>query len=72
MSYYLQYLTQFPDMFLAVEAPNGDLMGYIMGKVEGRGRDWHGHVTAVTVGPHYRGVGVAGMLMGALEKICIQ
>lgn len=29
-------------------------MGYIMGKSEGEGEKWHGHVTAVTVAPEYR------------------
>jgi hypothetical protein len=29
-------------------------MGYILGKVEGKGTNWHGHVTAVTVAPDFR------------------
>lgn len=29
-------------------------MGYILGKSEGEGVKWHGHVTAVTVAPEYR------------------
>ena len=32
-------------------------MGYVMGKCEGVGENWHGHVTAVTVGPDYRRLG---------------
>ncbi|KAJ1985559.1 N-acetyltransferase [Dimargaris cristalligena] len=42
-------------------------MGYMMGKVEGIGRDWHGHVTAVTVAPEYRRLGLARRLMALLE-----
>lgn len=30
------------------------MMGYIVGKVEGQGEHWHGHVTAVTVAPDFR------------------
>jgi N-terminal acetyltransferase B complex catalytic subunit len=29
-------------------------MGYILGKAEGEGTSWHGHVTAVTVAPDFR------------------
>ena len=28
---------------------DGNIMAYIMGKAEGKGTNWHGHVTAVTV-----------------------
>ena len=40
-----------------------------MGKSEGRGRDWHGHVTALTVSPTYRRLGLARTLMDELERI---
>jgi N-terminal acetyltransferase B complex catalytic subunit len=40
-----------------------------MGKTEGRGKEWHGHVTAVTVAPEYRRIGLAGRLMDILEDI---
>ena len=43
-------------------------MGYIMGKAEGKGEQWHGHVTAVTVAPAYRRQGLARTLMGTLEE----
>jgi N-terminal acetyltransferase B complex catalytic subunit len=65
----LSYLAKFPDLFYAAEAPNGSLMGYIMGKAEGRGVDWHGHVTAVSVAPEYRRLGVARLLMDKLEQV---
>ena len=31
------------------QGPGGQPMGYILGKAEGKGELWHGHVTAVTV-----------------------
>ena len=40
-----------------------------MGKAEGNGENWHGHVTAVTVGPEYRRLGLAKKLMNILEEI---
>lgn len=40
-----------------------------MGKAEGRKELWHGHVTAVTVAPEYRRLGVAKQLMDSLETV---
>lgn len=40
-----------------------------MGKVEGKGDQWHGHVTAVTVAPEARRLGLAKNLMGILEGV---
>lgn len=40
-----------------------------MGKVEGHMENWHGHVTALTVSPDYRRLGLAGLLMNFLEDI---
>jgi len=41
----------------------------VLGKVEGEGKLWHGHVTAVTVAPEYRRLGLARNLMKLLEDI---
>jgi N-terminal acetyltransferase B complex catalytic subunit len=40
-----------------------------MGKAEGRGKDWHGHVTALTVGSEFRRMGLGKSLMDSLEEI---
>lgn len=40
-----------------------------MGKAEGKGEKWHGHVTALTVGPDYRRLGLAATLMTFLEEV---
>lgn len=40
----------------------------MLGKSEGEGKSWHGHVTALTVAPAYRRLGVARRLMGMLEE----
>ena len=44
-------------------------MGYVMGKAEGDGELWHGHVTALTVCPDYRRMGLAKELMNVLERV---
>ncbi|XP_077996597.1 N-alpha-acetyltransferase 20-like [Glandiceps talaboti] len=69
LPFYMQYLALWPEYFQVAEAPNGDIMGYIMGKAEGSGDNWHGHVTALTVGPEYRRLGLAARLMDILEEV---
>lgn len=57
-------------LFLVAEAPDGNLMGYMLGKAEGEGKLWHGHVSAVTVSPEFRRLGLAKTLMDDLESTC--
>jgi N-terminal acetyltransferase B complex catalytic subunit len=40
-----------------------------MGKAEGDGSLWHGHVTALTVAPEFRRLGLAKSLMDILEQV---
>jgi N-terminal acetyltransferase B complex catalytic subunit len=40
-----------------------------MGKSEGKGSQWHGHVTVLTVAPAYRRLGIAAKLMDGLESV---
>ncbi|KAJ2916974.1 hypothetical protein MD484_g3440, partial [Candolleomyces efflorescens] len=51
------------------EAPSGRMMGYVIGKAEGANQEWHGHVTALTVAPEYRRLGLAGKMMALLETV---
>lgn len=68
MSFYFMYMSTWPEYFKAEVHPNGKLMGYIMGKAEGEGELWHGHVTAVTVAPEFRRRGLGRKLMYSLEE----
>lgn len=70
MPFYMSYLSLWPESFLVSEAPNGSLMGYVLGKAEGEGPLWHGHVSAVTVSPEYRRLGMAKTLMDLFEDTC--
>ncbi|KAL9647508.1 hypothetical protein ABK040_006868 [Willaertia magna] len=70
--FYFEYLAVWPEYFYSVDTPHdGTVMGYIMGKVEGdmERKKWHGHVTALTVAPEYRRLGLAKKLMFLLEEI---
>ncbi|GMF43309.1 unnamed protein product [Phytophthora fragariaefolia] len=44
----------------------------VMGKAEGQGTNWHGHVTAVTVAPEFRRLGLAKKLMDYLENVSVE
>jgi len=69
VGFYLQYLSEWPDIFYVAETPCGATMGYVMGKAEGEGENWHGHVTAVTVAPEFRRLGLGRKLMSVLEDV---
>ncbi|CAH2258777.1 N-alpha-acetyltransferase 20 [Pararge aegeria] len=69
LSFYTQYLAHWPEYFQVAESPSGEIMGYIMGKAEGLGENWHGHVTALSVNPDYRRLGIAATLMNILEEV---
>ena len=47
-------------------------MVLVLGNAEGRGNDWHGHVTALTVAPEYRRLHLGRTMMDLLERISDQ
>ncbi|CAD6884159.1 unnamed protein product [Tilletia controversa] len=51
---------------------NPRVMGYVIGKAEGKNKELHGHVTAITVAPEYRRLGLAQGLMRLLEDVSSQ
>ncbi|CAG9314811.1 unnamed protein product [Blepharisma stoltei] len=76
VGFYGRYLAKWPEYCKVAEGPTGDIQGYVLGKVEGAKncdikRDWHGHVTAVTVAPTNRRQGLASALMKFLEDTTI-
>lgn len=76
VSFYGKYLAKWPEYCKVAESPSGDIQGYVLGKVEGdksneEKKNWHGHVTAVTVAPSYRRQGLAKALMKYLEDTTI-
>ena len=67
----MQYLARWPEYCHISVAPGCENMAYILGKAEGTGKNWHGHVTAVTVSPTYRRQRLAKKLMDLLEEVTI-
>lgn len=75
--FYLSYLCEWPDLFFksVEEDVNSQLghqiSGYMMGKTEGSllKKEWHTHITAVTINPRYRRIHLASDLCRRLENI---
>jgi N-terminal acetyltransferase B complex catalytic subunit len=70
--FYMQYCATWPSLCATYEDHNHRLMGYVLGKAEGNDKLWHGHVTAVTVSPEFRRLGVAKNLMSYLEDVSME
>ncbi|ELW69998.1 N-alpha-acetyltransferase 20, NatB catalytic subunit [Tupaia chinensis] len=66
--FYLQYLAHWPEYFIVAEALGGEFMSYTMGKAEGSAarEEWHRHITALSVAPEFRQLGLAAKLMELL------
>eukprot|EP01054_Gregarina_sp_Poly1_P010949 Gregarina_sp_Poly_1__10948@NODE_860_length_5945_cov_36_349779_g622_i0_p8_GENE_NODE_860_length_5945_cov_36_349779_g622_i0NODE_860_length_5945_cov_36_349779_g622_i0_p8_ORF_typecomplete_len152_score5_90Acetyltransf_1/PF00583_25/7e17Acetyltransf_10/PF13673_7/5_5e13Acetyltransf_4/PF13420_7/4e11Acetyltransf_7/PF13508_7/1_4e09FR47/PF08445_10/2_1e07Acetyltransf_9/PF13527_7/9_3e07GNAT_acetyltran/PF12746_7/0_00062Acetyltransf_3/PF13302_7/0_0015Gly_acyl_tr_C/PF08444_10/0_0079Acetyltransf_6/PF13480_7/0_023D len=67
--FYAHYIASWPELCIAVEAEDGSIAGYLFAKVEGIGKNWHGHITAISITPEYRGHGVADVLLQHLEDV---
>jgi N-terminal acetyltransferase B complex catalytic subunit len=55
-SFYGTYFNKWAEYSRVQEDSVGSIQGYLLGKVEGEDakREWHGHVSAVTVAPQFR------------------
>ncbi|KAL2052300.1 hypothetical protein ABVK25_007459 [Lepraria finkii] len=75
IDYYMQYMMTWPSLFAVVEDQEGNITGYIEEDPDWRQftphyLPWHGHVTALTVAPQHRRLGLAQTLSKALERGC--
>ncbi|KAK7207018.1 acyl-CoA N-acyltransferase [Myxozyma melibiosi] len=68
INFYLSYLVSWPTLFFSTENPRGEITGYMMGKTEGKAKEWHGHVTCLSVASDYRRIGLARTLVDNLER----
>ena len=69
LAFYLMYTTRWPGMCSTQEGASGRISSYMIGKAEGRGKEWRGHVSALTVSPEFRRLGLAGTLMAEFERV---
>lgn len=73
-SFYGKYIAKWFEYNVSAHNSCGMIEAYILGKVEGEKdnedkKNWHGHVTAVTVAPYFRRQGLARSLMNFLEDV---
>ncbi|KUJ21748.1 N-acetyltransferase 5 [Mollisia scopiformis] len=77
LEFYFSYLARWPNLFIAAEAQDGTITGYMMGKLESSPSylqfsehylPFHAHVTALTVAPHARRLVLAQILTRSLER----
>ncbi|KAI9849595.1 MAG: hypothetical protein M1838_000105 [Thelocarpon superellum] len=77
IGFYLSYLARWPSLFTVVEGQRGEINAYIMGKLESSPAGyqhsqhylpWHAHITALTVAPASRRLGLARLLTQSLER----
>ncbi|TRX92940.1 hypothetical protein FHL15_006078 [Xylaria flabelliformis] len=76
IGFYLQYYAKWPSLFQVAVDDRGNILGYIMGKTESspdyfKGSEhylpWHAHITALTVAPEARRLGIGRILTEKLE-----
>jgi N-terminal acetyltransferase B complex catalytic subunit len=72
LGFYFNYLARWPDYQYIVTDSQSTTVAYIIGKAEGSDNLFHGHVSAVTVAPWFRRMGLASLLMEILEQVSDQ
>ncbi|CCH60337.1 hypothetical protein TBLA_0C05390 [Henningerozyma blattae CBS 6284] len=76
VEFYFEYLILWPNLFFKSqetsvdsEETKYDISGYMMAKTEGKGQDWHSHITAVTVDSVFRRISLASKLCNSLAAM---
>lgn len=66
-------MSKWPDLFFTEGAPNGDLVGFGVGKIEGdpipEKLDYRGHVSVLTIAPEYRRARFSLAFMKYIEDV---
>ncbi|KAI6251381.1 N-terminal acetyltransferase B complex catalytic subunit naa20 [Erysiphe necator] len=77
LNFYFSYLAHWPHLFTVATSPDETISAYIMGKLESSPvyainsphyLPFHAHITALTVAPHSRRLGLARTLSSSLES----
>ncbi|CAD2084489.1 N-terminal acetyltransferase, putative [Plasmodium vinckei] len=67
--FYLKYIYKWPHMNIITREMDDHISGYIIGKEEGLDKEYHGHVTALSIEEDSRRTGKGVDLMNEFEKI---
>ncbi|VEU23164.1 DEKNAAC104249 [Brettanomyces naardenensis] len=67
--FYLEYLSEWPTLFYKSTSALNTPTGYMLAKTEGQvaKKEWHAHISAVTIDPNYRRIGLGSYLCKTLE-----
>ncbi|GMM30673.1 peptide alpha-N-acetyltransferase complex B subunit [Martiniozyma asiatica (nom. inval.)] len=67
--FYHHYLLTFPTLCYQSVSVDNHPTGYMLAKTEGKSKEWHAHISAVTVDPHYRRIGLGSYLCNILNVV---
>ncbi len=71
LKYYFYHALSWPQLIYVAEDA-GRIVGYVLSKIDDDdGAEPHGHITSLAVQREYRKLGIAGMLMSAVQKVML-
>uniref|UniRef100_A0A7S0BD53 N-acetyltransferase domain-containing protein n=1 Tax=Rhodosorus marinus TaxID=101924 RepID=A0A7S0BD53_9RHOD len=68
MKYYFYHILSWPQLIHVAEDHNGQIVGYVLAKMEDEVDAVHGHITSLAVLRSYRRMGIARKLMEAAHR----
>ncbi|KAJ8905687.1 hypothetical protein NDN08_002192 [Rhodosorus marinus] len=68
MKYYFYHVLSWPQLIHVAEDHNGQIVGYVLAKMEDEADAVHGHITSLAVLRSYRRMGIARKLMEAAHR----
>jgi ribosomal protein S18 acetylase RimI-like enzyme len=68
MKYYFYHILSWPQLSYVAEDYKGNIVGYVLAKMEEDSNEVHGHITSLAVLRSHRKLGLATKLMEASEK----
>ena len=66
--YYFYHILSWPQLLFVAENEQGEIVGYVLAKMEEDAEVLHGHITSLAVKKTYRKLGLATWLMRASQK----
>lgn len=68
LKYYLYHVLSWPQLLHVAEDYNGNIVGYVLAKMEEDAVEPHGHITSLAVARTHRKLGLASKLMQSAHK----
>eukprot|EP01119_Soliformovum_irregulare_P018741 TRINITY_DN57_c0_g1_i1.p1 TRINITY_DN57_c0_g1~~TRINITY_DN57_c0_g1_i1.p1 ORF type:complete len:230 (+),score=57.94 TRINITY_DN57_c0_g1_i1:48-737(+) len=72
MKYYLYHLLSWPQLSYVAEDHKGNIVGYVLAKMEEDAEEPHGHITSLAVLRSHRKLGLATKLMTQAQKSMLE